>query len=317
MATLILQIIHGLASLSCLYGFYLDRWSTVVNVMIYKKPGVLELDKLRVIHLFEADFNLIVGLLFGRRAKHHTVDHPQIHTGQYGIPRSECQDAAFAKILHNHMAHYSKTPLGQFESHAASCFDRIVMAFCFAVMSVWGAPTSALRMWEQTLYSIVHSVKTALGLSKDTYTYSTTSPIIGPGQGSMGGPAACSTITSPLLTAMDRLAHGLTFTSPDKRVHYAPLAKMFIDDNTNYSNDFRQWARRSSDTRSFTRYDPTRRPDLGTTPLDLRWPPQAQEMSLLLDILVLRHRRYCIPNTLHGPASYAPILWEFRLHHSN
>jgi hypothetical protein len=139
------------------------------------------------------------------------------------------------------MAHYSKTPLGQFESDAASCFDRIVMAFCFAIMSVWGAPTPALKMWEQTLYSIVHSVKTALGLSPGTYTYSTESPIIGPGQGSMGGPAACSTITSPLLTAMDRLAHGLTFTSPDQQVHYATRAKMFIDDNTNYSNDFHRW----------------------------------------------------------------------------
>jgi hypothetical protein len=241
MATLILQVIHGLASLSCLHGFYLDRWSIVVNVMIYKKPGVLELDKLRVIHLFEADFNLIVGLLFGRRAMHHSVDNHLLHTGQYGRPGGECQDAAFAKILHNHMAHYSKTPLGQFESDAASCFDRIVMAFCFAVLSVWGAPTPALRMWEQTLYSIVHSVKTALGLSKDTYSYSTTSPIIGPGQGSMGGPAACSTITSPLLTAMDRLAHGLTFTSPDQQVHYETRAKMFIDDNSNYSNDFHRW----------------------------------------------------------------------------
>jgi hypothetical protein len=170
--------------------------------MIYKKPGVLELD-LRVIQLFEADFNLIVGLLFGRHAMHHSVDKHLLQTGQYRRPCGECQDTAFAKILHNHMEHYSKTPLGQFESDAASCFDQIVIAFCFAVMSVWGAPTPAFRMWEQTLYSIVHSVKTALSLSSSTYTYSTTSPIIGPGQGSMGGPAACSMITSPLLTAMD------------------------------------------------------------------------------------------------------------------
>ena len=145
MAMLILKVIHSLASLACLHGFYLARWIIVVNVMIYKKPGVLELDKLRVIHLFEADFNLIAGLIFGCRAMHqHSVDNHLLHTGQYGRPGGECQDAAFAKILHNHMAHYSKTPLGQFESNAASCFDRIGMAFCFAVMSGWGAPTPAL-----------------------------------------------------------------------------------------------------------------------------------------------------------------------------
>jgi hypothetical protein len=36
----------------------------VINVMIYKKPGVIELDKLRVIHLFKADFNLLIGICF-------------------------------------------------------------------------------------------------------------------------------------------------------------------------------------------------------------------------------------------------------------
>ncbi len=90
--------------------------------------------------------------------------------------------------------------------------------------------------WQQKL-----QICRYLGLSRDTYQYSDISPIIGPGQGSMGGPAACSTITSPLLTAMDRLAPGLTFTSPDQRVSYATRAKMFIDDNSNYSNDFQRW----------------------------------------------------------------------------
>jgi hypothetical protein len=33
--------------------------------MIHKEPGNYNLEKLQVIHLFEADFNLIVGILFG------------------------------------------------------------------------------------------------------------------------------------------------------------------------------------------------------------------------------------------------------------
>ena len=75
----ILRVIHGLAAEACKHGFYLNRWRYVINVMIYKKAGSIELDTLRVLHLFEADLNLMVGILFGRRAMHHNVDHQLLH----------------------------------------------------------------------------------------------------------------------------------------------------------------------------------------------------------------------------------------------
>jgi hypothetical protein len=88
--------------------------------MIYKKPGCIELDRLRVIHLFEADFNLFVGILFGRRAMHHSVSQDLLHHGQYGKPGGECRDAALSKVMHNLLAFFTKTPLGQVESDATA-----------------------------------------------------------------------------------------------------------------------------------------------------------------------------------------------------
>jgi hypothetical protein len=90
----ILQLIHCLATMAATKGFYLQCWIQVINVMIYKKPGVIELDKLRVIHLFEADFNLLIDVYVGRRAMHHQVDRNLIHQGQLGEPGGKCQDAA-------------------------------------------------------------------------------------------------------------------------------------------------------------------------------------------------------------------------------
>jgi hypothetical protein len=77
-AQAILEIIHGLAATAAHHCFYLRRWTKVVNVMIYKKAGCIELDKLRVIHLFEADFNLMIAILFGRRAMYHQVDRNSV-----------------------------------------------------------------------------------------------------------------------------------------------------------------------------------------------------------------------------------------------
>jgi hypothetical protein len=106
-------------------GFYLKRWTKVVNVMIYKSPGCRELEKLRIIHLFEADFNLIIGLLLCRRAMYHAAENGWIHRGQYCKPAGECNDAVMLKILYNHIAHIIKTPMGQFECNATACFYRI------------------------------------------------------------------------------------------------------------------------------------------------------------------------------------------------
>jgi hypothetical protein len=119
-------------------GLYLDRWIHVMNAMIYKKAGVLELDEFRVIHLFEADFNLLVGLIFGRWTLYNVVDHYKLHPSQFGKKSGECMDAAISKVLHNVVATYTKTPLAQFESDATACFDRIVMMFAMLCFFVYG-----------------------------------------------------------------------------------------------------------------------------------------------------------------------------------
>ncbi len=84
--------------------------------MIYKEPGNFNLDKLRVIHLFEADFNLTVGILFGRRSMYHARDNDLLHDGQGGRLGSECMDVTFTKVLYTTMSHLTKTPLGIFAS---------------------------------------------------------------------------------------------------------------------------------------------------------------------------------------------------------
>ena len=240
MAQSILEIIHGLETTATSTGFYLKRWEDVIEIMIYKEPGNILLEKLRVIHLFEADFNLIIGLLFGRRSMFDQTQNNHLHPGQYGKPGGECQDAALSKQLQYHISTYTRTPLGSFESDAAACFDRIVMAFALSCFLVWGATLANLCTWERTIYNIEHRIKTGYGVSKGKYRYSNLNPIIGPGQGSGGAMAAYATITTPLLMAMDRLANGAEYSSPDESFNYNVKAQMYVDDNTNYYNEFKR-----------------------------------------------------------------------------
>jgi hypothetical protein len=60
--------------------------------MIYKKPGVYLIDRLRVIHLFEADYNFVIGLIFGRRALYSGVENQTLHPSQWSQPGRQCAD---------------------------------------------------------------------------------------------------------------------------------------------------------------------------------------------------------------------------------
>jgi hypothetical protein len=174
-ATQILQLIHGLATQAATH-ILPTAWTQVVNLMIYKKPGCIGL--LLVIHLFEADFNLLAGVYFGRRAMHDQVDGSLLHEGQFEKPGGECQDAAISKVLHNMITIFTKTPMGQFESDATctACFDREVMNFVFTCYRSHGAPMGPLRMWKQVLFNVVHHIKTAYGTSRASYTYEPNPP---------------------------------------------------------------------------------------------------------------------------------------------
>jgi hypothetical protein len=109
-ATLILQAIHRLAITVAERGLYLTRWIYVINVMIYKKIGVL-----RVIHLFEADFNLLVGLIFGRRTVHNAVDSNRIHPSQFEKKAGNAWTLLLPRSSTTRLPPFPKPPWGNLE----------------------------------------------------------------------------------------------------------------------------------------------------------------------------------------------------------
>jgi hypothetical protein len=55
-----------ICSLPLRFGFVADRWQYSANLMLEKSSGRL-VHKLRIIHLFEADFNFVLKLIWGKR----------------------------------------------------------------------------------------------------------------------------------------------------------------------------------------------------------------------------------------------------------
>jgi hypothetical protein len=237
----ILQLFVSMLNLASTKGFALDRWKTVVNVMIYKKPGVYLIDCLRVIHLFEADYNFVIGLIFGRRALYSGIAQNTLHPSQWAQPGRRCADVVVMRELTLSMAHMLKIEMGGFENDAAACYNRILMNMMGAAFERMGVPEGPLQLQEDVLLNVIHYLKTGFGITRDSYTSDDTFKIHGVGQGSKAGPVSWARISSILFQAQERLGHGAKFACPDRQIHHVRHSDGFVDDTTGYFCNQPEW----------------------------------------------------------------------------
>jgi hypothetical protein len=76
-----LALLHGQADLltySPTHGHSLNCWKVIINVMLLKEPNNPRIHQLRVIHLYKADFNLLLGVTW-RNNIHHSLDQDTLH----------------------------------------------------------------------------------------------------------------------------------------------------------------------------------------------------------------------------------------------
>ena len=79
-----IKLIVQLINLGKNNNIILQRWRTILQIMICKKPGNFNLNKLRVIQLLEADLNLYLRLIWGKRMVRNCIKHKQFPPEQLG-----------------------------------------------------------------------------------------------------------------------------------------------------------------------------------------------------------------------------------------
>ena len=71
-------------NIALICGFANDRWKYSNNIMIEKDPGSPKLNRLRVIQLFETDFNFVLQTVFGKIIMAFAAKICQLNESQYG-----------------------------------------------------------------------------------------------------------------------------------------------------------------------------------------------------------------------------------------
>jgi hypothetical protein len=79
----VIQAQVDLLNLAIKNQYTYERWHNVVNFLLAKEPGIPRCQKLRAIHLYEADLNALIRIKW-RQLIHHVTDNRLLSPWQCG-----------------------------------------------------------------------------------------------------------------------------------------------------------------------------------------------------------------------------------------
>jgi hypothetical protein len=156
--------------------------------MILKEPGNTKIHRLRVIHLFEADYNLILSVKWRQQIK-HTKDRELLNEGQYGSRSGrEAPILPLLEELKNDISYCYRKPLLNLDNDASSCYDRIIVSLASLIDRKYGQHRNIVLVNATTLKDARYPLKTEMGISEEVYSNCVAFPFHGTGQGSGSSP---------------------------------------------------------------------------------------------------------------------------------
>jgi hypothetical protein len=187
--TLIAEIYAIMLLLPLKHGFAPSRWRKCINAILEIIPGQPRIEKLRIIMLYEADFNFMLKLIWGKRLVRHAEKYKCLGTENKGS-RSGYQmtDAMLEKLFLYEYARLTRTSLITVNNDAKSCYDRIIKPLAMIACMGVDLPLMAAAMHNKTQYGMQHSIKTRHG-TLQPYCGTDKEVLEGTGQGSGASPA--------------------------------------------------------------------------------------------------------------------------------
>ena len=223
---------HACVHYATRYGYCFDRWRQVVTTMIEKEPGNPAIHRLRVIHLYENDYNLLLGTKY-RQVMHQCQDNSQLNAGCYGgLSNKQSVDPVFLELMQYDYSLLTRWDTIKFANDAGSCYDRIVVSPSNVMARSRGLHTNIAKIHGSMLEHAVYRIKTQLGISDQGYSHSAASPVYGTGQGSKSSPPTWNINGSLYFDVYDKYCHGANYVDLESILQLRIGMAGFVDDNS-------------------------------------------------------------------------------------
>jgi len=218
-------------------GHVLKRWLTVINTMICKDIGNFKIHRLRVLHLYEADFNLLLGVkwreLIMKGDQRNWINEKQ-HGGR---PGCEATTPVLYEVIRTDICYSTRRSLTSVDNDADSCFDRMIARLISLNNRAYGLPSELALLHGTALQQTKYHLRTSTGISSKSYQHGKDFPIHGTGQGSGNSPALWLLMSATLFDVYDEKAYGATFQDPSGYVKVKATITGFVDDTNSCVNE--------------------------------------------------------------------------------
>ena len=129
----------AIANLPLYDGFVNSNWTGATECIIYKKANVPAVEKMRIICLFDASFNMI-NKIMGRRMVQSGEANDLLPWETYGSrKRRRASECALNKVLTTDILRTTHQPASLCCNDARQCYDRIVHSVANVCMQRMGA----------------------------------------------------------------------------------------------------------------------------------------------------------------------------------
>ena len=232
--SMLLRCLTKFLNIALFHGIAIPRWCNATNVLLEKDTGRPTINRLRIIHLFEADFNFLLKLLWGSRLVQRAVEFDLLNSGQFGsVPRKTTMDPIMLSQLTTDLSRILKMNMARFDNDASACYDRIIVSFGMLAARRCGMPESAISTHSSALQFMRYAVKMFYGVSIQQYFGTADDPLFGTGQGSGASPAVWLTLVVLLLNTLEKLTpERISFESPNSTMTHTRLVDAYVDDTS-------------------------------------------------------------------------------------
>ena len=219
-------------------GYSYRRWQTIANTILFKDNDNVRLHRTRVNHIYEADYNLTLGIKW-RIAMYQAEAFQALNDGQYGSrPHRNAIDPVFIEELQCEISRATRKPVVLTNYDATACYDRIVPNLGILVSRKFGINEKITQSNAKTLEHAEYRIRTELGLAATGYRHGEDNPIYGTGQGSSNSPAIWCFLSSVLFDCYDTVSRPATYCTPmeDESTKLDMIG--FVDDCNGQTNKF-------------------------------------------------------------------------------
>jgi hypothetical protein len=162
-AEVALRIQYQLMTLAIRECHTYKRWQIVHNFLIKKVPSFPIINKLRVIHIYEADWSLIQRFYVAYKLSKTAAETNTVTNEQAGArPGRSAIELALNRVMTYEIIRNQRLTGAVMYNDAKACYDRVIKN---------GLPLQIAKLHAQTFKSIQYHIKHKLGIGNITHSH--------------------------------------------------------------------------------------------------------------------------------------------------